>query len=182
MTNFIGIQKPPPLLPFPPPSVPHTLCLASKSRECSRKKEREMGKHTKAVEKKMCVESWKSQCMLGGCQLAVPAASPCRARSAAPVPRAVPDPDGWSWHVDPSLPAAPPVSPSCCTVLHGVSLCCSRTRSVCWEIIQAVLMPSCTALGLGCRPASGRGPWWQCAGWEGPFPGLLSWAVRQKGE
>lgn len=67
-----------------------------------------MGKRTKAVGKKNVWGELEISLRVGGCQLAVPATSPCRARSAASAPRAAPGPDGQSSHTAPSPPAAPP--------------------------------------------------------------------------
>lgn len=67
-----------------------------------------MGKRTKAVGKKNVWGELEISLRVGGCQLAVPASSPCRARSAASAPRAAPGPDGQSSHTAPSPPAAPP--------------------------------------------------------------------------
>lgn len=44
MTNFICTEKPPPLHPFPPPSVPHTPSCDSKNMEKQRKRGRKDGK------------------------------------------------------------------------------------------------------------------------------------------
>lgn len=49
MTNFICTEKPPPLHPFPPPSVPHTVSCNSKNMEKQQKRGRKDGKRQQAV-------------------------------------------------------------------------------------------------------------------------------------
>lgn len=171
MTNFIGTQQSPPLSPFPPPSVPHTLCLASRSREHSRKKGEGGGKtHKSCGEKKMCGESWKSHCMSGAVSLLCqppPPAGPGQQPQRPELPQIPTDRARTRPHPRPLLPRQPIVLH--CIAPGAPSLLQNPGTE---KYHKLMLMPSCTALGLD-SPAPGWGPWWQCAGWERPFPGLL---------
>lgn len=71
MTNFICTQKPPPLYPFPPTSVPHTPGLASKSREKQQKKRRERWENSQKLWKKCVAGVGNFIFYLGLCHLCV---------------------------------------------------------------------------------------------------------------
>lgn len=130
MTNFIGIQKPPPLLPFPPPSVPHTLCLASKSRECSRKKEREMGKHTKAVEKKNVCGELEISVHAGGLSACCASRLPLQGQVSSPSAQSCPRPRRMEL-------ARGPI-PACCSSCQPIVLHCAA-----WGVPLLLQNPGC---------------------------------------